>query len=115
MEKSIKSNEVVEFNILTIMEGKFGATKGTKQGKFKSFSSLRLLTESGFVPSEKQSEILSNTSYKWFYHILNNEETTGTIIVTLHKKDINVWSYANIDTNGNITVHNTIQDAKANI
>ena len=115
MEKTIKSNEVVDFNIFTIMDGKFGGNKGSKGGKFKSFSSLRLLLESGFVPTESQTTILSNTSYKWFYHILNNEDTEKTIILTLHKKDINVWSYANVDTNGEIKVFTTIQDAKANI
>lgn len=112
MENKTEVVEVVEFNAFNIMAGKFGSKKAGKQSAFKMFASLRLTLESGFTLSDKQTDIMSNMSYKWNYYIKNNEETTGTIIVSLHKKDINVWSYAVIDEAGEITCFNTITDAK---
>ena len=110
------NNELVEFNAFNIIAGKFGSTKGTsKGGKFKMYASLRLLKESGWEASKLQDEVLSSMSYKWYYYKLNNEQTTGSIIVGLHKKDINIWSYAVITLDGTITCFTTIQDAKASL
>lgn len=110
------NGELVEFNLENIMAGKFGSTKGKSTGgKFKMYASLRLLKESGWEATDVQSQLLTNMAYKWYYYKLNNNESTGTIIIGLHKKDINLWTYVTITPTGETANFDTITDAKASL
>lgn len=115
MDKSNTEVEVVEFNIDNILLGKF-ATKGSgsSKGRFTMYTSYRLLKESGIELSKKQTELIDRTQYKWNYWKIT-DDAKGTIIISLHKKDINVWSYVVINFDGTYASFNSITDAKNSI
>lgn len=101
----------MEFNVKNIMEGSFNTTK-SKAGDWIKYASIRLLEESGFVAEPEQKKLIDSLKYKWYYFKRISDNNTGSIIIALHKKDINQWLYVRINADGTYQEFKTIQDAK---